>query len=264
MVPLATVAEVRESSGPVLISRYNTFPAAAINGVNPPGVSSGQVIAALEQVAGRQLPEGTAFEWTELTYLQLLEGSAAVFALVGAVVLVFFLLAAQFESWTMPAAILLVVPMCILSAVAGLLLAHSEINIFVQVGLIVLVGLAAKNAIFIVQFAREEQLQGKSSFEATIEASKTRLRPIVMTSFAFILGVVPLMLSRGAGAEMRRTLGIAVFSGMLGVTLFGVFLTPVFYHVISSVEAWWHSRRPTPASAASTSHSPPSAPSAGA
>jgi multidrug efflux pump subunit AcrB len=199
-----------------------------------------------------------------LTYLQLLEGSAAIFALVGAVVLVFFLLAAQFESWTMPAAILLVVPMCILSAIAGLLLAHAEINIFVQVGLIVLVGLAAKNAIFIVQFAREEQLQGKSSYEATIEASKTRLRPIVMTSFAFILGVVPLMLSRGAGAEMRRTLGIAVFAGMLGVTLFGVFLTPVFYHVISSVEAWWRSRHPAPAHEASTADSNPSAPSAGA
>ena len=264
MVPLATVAEVRESSGPVSISRYNTFPAAAINGVSPPGVSSGQVISALERVAARQLPEGTSYEWTELTYLQLLEGSAAIFALVGAVVLVFFLLAAQFESWTMPAAILLVVPMCILSAIAGLLLAHAEINIFVQVGLIVLVGLAAKNAIFIVQFAREEQLQGKSSYEATIEASKTRLRPIVMTSFAFILGVVPLMLSRGAGAEMRRTLGIAVFAGMLGVTLFGVFLTPVFYHVISSVEAWWRSRHPAPAHEASTADSNPSAPSAGA
>jgi len=264
MVPLATVAEVRESSGPVSISRYNTFPAAAINGVSPPGVSSGQVISALERVAARQLPEGTAYEWTELTYLQLLEGSAAIFALVGAVVLVFFLLAAQFESWTMPAAILLVVPMCILSAIAGLLLAHAEINIFVQVGLIVLVGLAAKNAIFIVQFAREEQLQGKSSYEATIEASKTRLRPIVMTSFAFILGVVPLMLSRGAGAEMRRTLGIAVFAGMLGVTLFGVFLTPVFYHVISSVEAWWRSRHPAPAHEAPTADSNPSAPSAGA
>jgi multidrug efflux pump len=263
MVPLATVVTVRESSGPVSISRYNTFPAAALNGVSPPGVSSGQVISAIERVADRQLPVGTAFEWTELTYLQLQEGNAAVFALVGAVVLVFFLLAAQFESWTMPAAILLVVPMCLLSALAGLWMARAEINIFVQVGLIVLVGLAAKNAIFIVQFAREEQLRGKSSHEATIAASKTRLRPIVMTSFAFVLGVVPLMLAHGAGAEMRRTLGVAVFAGMLGVTLFGVFLTPVFYHVISTLEGWWHPRHPlsSPSEPSSPSISP--APSAG-
>ena len=263
MVPLATVVTVRESSGPVSISRYNTFPAAALNGVSPPGVSSGQVISAIERLADRQLPVGTAFEWTELTYLQLQEGNAAVFALVGAVVLVFFLLAAQFESWTMPAAILLVVPMCLLSALAGLWMAHAEINIFVQVGLIVLVGLAAKNAIFIVQFAREEQLRGKSSHEATIAASKTRLRPIVMTSFAFVLGVVPLMLAHGAGAEMRRTLGVAVFAGMLGVTLFGVFLTPVFYHVISTLEGWWHPRHPlsSPSEPSSPSISP--APSAG-
>jgi multidrug efflux pump len=263
MVPLATVVTVRESSGPVSISRYNTFPAAALHGVSPPGVSSGQVISAIERLADRQLPVGTAFEWTELTYLQLQEGNAAVFALVGAVVLVFFLLAAQFESWTMPAAILLVVPMCLLSALAGLWMARAEINIFVQVGLIVLVGLAAKNAIFIVQFAREEQLRGKSSHEATIAASKTRLRPIVMTSFAFVLGVVPLMLAHGAGAEMRRTLGVAVFAGMLGVTLFGVFLTPVFYHVISTLEGWWHPRHPlsSPSEPSSPSISP--APSAG-
>lgn len=263
MVPLATVVSVRDSSGPVSISRYNTFPAAALNGVSPPGVSSGQVIAAIDRVADRQLPVGTAFEWTELTYLQLREGNAALFALVGAVVLVFFLLAAQFESWTMPAAILLVVPLCILSALAGLWIVHAEINIFVQVGLIVLVGLAAKNAIFIVQFAREEQLRGKSSHEATIAASQTRLRPIVMTSFAFVLGVVPLMLAHGAGAEMRRTLGVAVFAGMLGVTLFGVFLTPVFYHVISMIERSWQPRRPVPSPSEPSSPTTSPAPSAG-
>jgi multidrug efflux pump len=225
-----------------------------LNGVAAPGVSSGQVIAAVEQLAAERLPRGTAFEWTELTYLQILEGSAAVFALLGAVVLVYFLLAAQFESWLMPAAILLVVPMCLLSAIAGLLLAHSEINIFVQVGLIVLVGLAAKNAIFIVQFAREEQAH-KPSLEATVAAVEARLRPIVMTSFAFILGVVPLMLGHGAGAEMRYTLGVAVFSGMLGVTLFGLVLTPVFYHVLNWVTG---QLGPLPAPVAETPHTPSS------
>lgn len=254
MVPLATVATARDTTGPVLIGRYNTHPAAALNGVAAPGVSSGQVIAAVEQLAAERLPRGTAFEWTELTYLQILEGSAAVFALLGAVVLVYFLLAAQFESWLMPAAILLVVPMCLLSAIAGLLLAHSEINIFVQVGLIVLVGLAAKNAIFIVQFAREEQAH-KPSLEATVAAVEARLRPIVMTSFAFILGVVPLMLGHGAGAEMRYTLGVAVFSGMLGVTLFGLVLTPVFYHVLNWVTG---QLGPLPAPVAETPHTPSS------
>jgi multidrug efflux pump subunit AcrB len=165
--------------------------------------------------------------------MQILAGSTAIFAFVGAVVLVFLVLAAQYESWSMPLAVILVVPMCVLSAVIGVALMRMDINIFVQVGFVVLVGLASKNAILVVEFARElRRVQGIGPFEAAIGASKTRLRPIVMTSFAFILGVAPLVVATGAGAEMRRTLGTAVFSGMLGVTLFGLLLTPVFYYVI--------------------------------
>ena len=167
-----------------------------------------------------------------MTYLQLIEGSAAIFAFIGAVLLVYLVLAAQYESWTMPVAVLLVVPMCLLSAVVGLWMQRLDLNIFVQVGFIVLVGLAAKNAILIVETARHRKQAGCSRFDAAVEASKDRLRPIVMTSLAFILGVVPLLVSHGAGAEMRRTLGVAVFSGMLGVTVFGIFLTPVFYYVV--------------------------------
>ncbi|MEX0978520.1 MAG: efflux RND transporter permease subunit, partial [Pirellulales bacterium] len=176
------------------------------------------------------------YEWNELTYMQILAGSTAVFAFVGAVVLVFLVLAAQYESWSMPLAVILVVPMCLLCAIAGVAMARMDVNIFVQVGFIVLVGLASKNAILVVEFARElQKLQGLGAFEATIAASKTRLRPIVMTSFAFILGVAPLVVAKGAGAEMRRTLGTAVFSGMLGVTFFGLMLTPVFYYVVERV-----------------------------
>jgi multidrug efflux pump len=187
----------------------------------------------MERLADETLPISIVPEWTELTYMQILAGNTAIFAFVGAVVLVFLVLAAQYESWSMPLAVILVVPMCVLSAVAGVALARMDLNIFVQVGFIVLVGLASKNAILVVEFARElRRTMGLSAFDATIAASKTRLRPIVMTSFAFILGVAPLVIASGAGAEMRRTLGTAVFSGMLGVTGFGLLLTPVFYYVV--------------------------------
>ena len=234
MLPLGTVADIVDASGPVMLTRYNMYPAAAINGAWLPGVSSGQVIQTMETLATDNLLAGTmAFEWTELTFMQKLAGSTAIFAFVGAVVLVFLVLAAQYESWSMPLAVILVVPMCVLCAVAGVALAKMDINIFVQVGFVVLVGLASKNAILVVEFAREVQrVEGLSPFAATIMASKTRLRPIIMTSFAFILGVAPLVIATGAGAEMRRTLGTAVFSGMLGVTFFGLVLTPVFYYVI--------------------------------
>jgi multidrug efflux pump len=182
------------------------------------------------------------FEWTELTFLQLQEGSAVFLAFGGAVVLVFLVLAAQYESYSLPLAIILVVPMCLLSALVGVAIIKSDINIFVQVGFIVLVGLAAKNAILIVAFAKAAQEAGQSRFDATLAACRSRLRPIIMTSFAFILGVVPLMMAHGAGAEMRRTLGTAVFSGMLGVTFFGIFLTPVFYYVIQ----WFIERNAPP------------------
>jgi multidrug efflux pump subunit AcrB len=242
MVPLMSVASVMERPGPVLILRYNMYPSAAINGMPAPGISSGQAIDAMEKWTQHNITEhahGMRSEWTELALLQLQTGNTAMLAFVLAVVLVFLVLAAQYESWALPLAVILVVPMCLLCSVAGVLMARMDINIFTQVGFIVLVGLACKNAILIVEFAKAEREAGVPRFEATLEACQLRLRPIMMTSFAFILGVVPLVLAEGAGAEMRRTLGTAVFSGMLGVTLFGIFLTPVFYFVIQ----WFSDRR---------------------
>jgi multidrug efflux pump len=182
-------------------------------------------------------------EWTELALLQLQTGNTAMWVFFLAVLLVFLVLAAQYESWSLPLAVILVVPMCLLCAIAGVIVTRSDINIFTQIGFLVLVGLACKNAILIVEFAKSQREAGRTRTEATLDACRLRLRPIIMTSFAFILGVVPLMLSEGAGAEMRRTLGVAVFSGMLGVTLFGIFLTPVFYFVIQ----WFKDQRPAPA-----------------
>jgi multidrug efflux pump subunit AcrB len=241
MVPLMSMASVEDREGPVLIMRYNMYPAAAINGTPAPGVSSGEAIHEMEGWAGEKLPQGMRSEWTELALLQLQTGNTAMVAFVLAVVLVFLVLAAQYESWSLPLAVILVVPMCLLSAIVGVQMARMDINIFTQVGFIVLVGLACKNAILIVEFAKAEREAGIPTFQATLEACQLRLRPIMMTSFAFILGVVPLVLAEGAGAEMRRTLGTAVFSGMLGVTLFGIFLTPVFYYVIQ----WISDRRGT-------------------
>lgn len=233
MIPLGTFATVRESVGPPSIIRYNSYPAAPITGVPAPGVSSGSVIDAVKQIAERELSPAMGFEWTELTLLQVLAGSTAILAFAAAVVFVFLVLSAQYESWALPLSVILVVPMCLLFSILGVALADSDINIFVQIGFIVLVGLASKNAILIVEYARELQdREGKSVSDAAVEASRLRLRPILMTSFAFILGVVPLVLASGAGAEMRTTLGVAVFSGMIGVTLFGIFLTPVFYFVV--------------------------------
>jgi multidrug efflux pump len=232
MVPLAAFASVQFVSGPVMISRYNMYPSAAIHADAGPGISSGQAIDALYQTANAALPQAMRTEWTELAYLQLQTGNTAMWVFVLAVVLVFLVLAAQYESWALPLAVILVVPMCLLCAVAGVVFARHDINIFTQIGFLVLVGLACKNAILIVEYAKAQKEGGQSRLEATLSAVKLRLRPIIMTSFAFILGVVPLMVSAGAGAEMRRTLGTAVFAGMLGVTLFGIFLTPVFFYVI--------------------------------
>ncbi|MFN0018680.1 MAG: efflux RND transporter permease subunit [Pirellulaceae bacterium] len=232
MVPLGSIASVREIGGPALVLRYDGAPAAAVNGGSLPGVSSGDMIAAVQGVGDQQLPQGMELRWTELTYLQILAGNTALVVFALAVLLVFLVLAAQYESLTLPFAVILVVPMCLLCSVAGVAMAGMDINIFVQIGFVVLVGLASKNAILIVEFAKEKQAHGESAATATVEACRQRLRPIMMTSLAFILGVVPLALAAGAGAEMRSTLGIAVFSGMLGVTIFGIFLTPVFYYVI--------------------------------
>ena len=234
MVPLETMITVRDVAGPAIVNHYNSKPSAEISGNTAPGVSSGQAIGLMEQICRQELPAGMGFEWTELTYQQIEAGKDLLTKLVFplAVVFVFLVLSAQYESWSLPMAIILIVPMCLLAAIAGIWIMRMDNNIFTQIGLVVLVGLASKNAILIVEFAKQLQDEGKDAREATIEASKLRLRPILMTSFAFILGVVPLVLAKGAGAEMRVALGVAVFSGMLGVTVFGIFFTPVFYVVI--------------------------------
>jgi multidrug efflux pump subunit AcrB len=232
MVPFGSLMQVRDVEGPVLVMRYNMYPAAAINGNPGPGVSSGQAIDVMQSLVREQIPQTMRPEWTELALLQLATGHTAMLVFVLAVVLVFLVLAAQYESWSLPLAVILVVPMCLLCSIAGVWMARQDINIFTQIGFVVLVGLACKNAILIVEFARAQRDAGVPRYQATLEACKLRLRPIMMTSFAFILGVLPLVISVGAGAEMRRTLGTAVFAGMLGVTLFGIFLTPVFFYVI--------------------------------
>jgi multidrug efflux pump len=243
MVPLSTLADVRNISGPVMVMRYNMYPAAAINGNVAPGTSSGEAIKLMQGLMRDALPPAMGYEWTELTYMQILAGSTAMAVFALAVVLVFLVLAAQYESWSLPLAVILVVPMCLLCSIAGVAIRRMDVNIFTQIGFVVLVGLASKNAILIVEFARQQRHSGMARREATIEACRLRLRPIMMTSLAFILGVVPLVIAEGAGAEMRRTLGTAVFSGMLGVTLFGIFLTPVFFYVIQGVTDWQQRRR---------------------
>jgi multidrug efflux pump len=245
MVPLSTIANVRAVSGPVMIYRYNMYSAAPVNGGPAPGVSSGQAIDLMYGMARQETNQvqGLYPEWTELALLQLQTGNTAMYVFVLAVVLVFLVLAAQYESWSLPLAVILVVPMCLLCSIAGVIVARLDVNIFTQIGFVVLVGLACKNAILIVEYAKQQSEAGKSRYEATLAACKLRLRPIMMTSLAFILGVVPLVLSVGAGAEMRRTLGTAVFAGMLGVTLFGIFLTPVFYYVIQACGEWYAARQ---------------------
>src|SRR5256885_6820286 len=230
MVPLGTLVKVKEAYGPDRAMRYNGYPAAEINGAPAPGFSSGQAEALMARLARENLPKGTAFEWTELTYQRILAGNTAIYVYPLCLLLVFLVLAAQYESFRLPLAIILIVPMCLLFAIAGVWLKGSDDNIFTQIGLIVLVGLACKNAILIVEFAKHKQDEGGlSPAEAAIEASRLRLRPILMTSIAFVAGVFPLVISRGAGSEMRQAMGVAVFAGMIGVTLFGLFLTPVFY-----------------------------------
>jgi multidrug efflux pump len=229
MVPLSALLNVRASAGPERAMRYNGFLSADISGGPAPGYSSGQAQAAIERIAAETLPTGFSFEWTELTYQEILAGNSAIFVYPIAILLVFLVLAALYESLTLPLSIIMIVPMGLLAAMAGVWLSNGDNNIFTQIGLIVLVGLSAKNAILIVEFARELEFTGRSPIEAAIEASRLRLRPILMTSFAFVMGVVPLVFSTGAGAEMRHAMGVAVFAGMIGVTMFGIFLTPVFY-----------------------------------
>ncbi|OOG62424.1 multidrug efflux RND transporter permease subunit [Rhodanobacter sp. B04] len=235
MVPLGSFVTVQQGAGPDRVQHYNGYPTAEINGGPAPGFSSGQAQAAMEKLAKDNLPDGMSFEWTELTYQQILAGNTAILVFPLCVLLVFLVLSSLYESWSLPLAVILIVPMVLLSAIAGVWLSGGDNNIFTQIGLIVLVGLACKNAILIVEFARERQHEGLSRHEAVLEAAKLRLRPILMTSFAFIMGVVPLVTSHGAGAEMRHAMGVAVFSGMLGVTIFGLIYTPLFYVVIRAL-----------------------------
>ncbi|HVT71957.1 MAG TPA: efflux RND transporter permease subunit [Lacunisphaera sp.] len=243
LVPLGSLVKVHETYGPDRVMRYNGYPAAEINGAPAPGYSSGQAEAAMEKLAAETLPKGMVLDWTELVYQKLIAGNTAVYIFPLSIFLVFLVLAAQYESFRLPFAVILIVPMALLSAFVGLWLTHGENNVFTQIGLIVLIGLAAKNAILIVEFAVKLREEGKGIVEAAVEASRLRLRPILMTSIAFIAGVFPLVVSHGAGAEMRRAMGVAVFAGMIGVTFFGLFLTPVFYAVLERLGV----RQPAPA-----------------
>ncbi|MDU4244123.1 MAG: multidrug efflux RND transporter permease subunit, partial [Varibaculum cambriense] len=232
MIPLGTLVNITRTSGPDRVMRYNGYPSADITGGAAPGYSSGQATAAIEKIVSETLPEGMTYEWTDLTYQEKQTGNSALYIFPLAVFLAFLILAAQYNSWSLPFAVLLIAPMALLSAIAGVWLSNGDNNIFTQIGFVVLVGLAAKNAILIVEFARARESEGVDPLAAVLEAARLRLRPILMTSLAFIAGVVPLVIASGAGAEMRHAMGIAVFAGMLGVTLFGLLLTPVFYVVV--------------------------------
>ena len=236
MIPLGSVVDVKESFGPEIASRYNAYRSADLNGNAAPGYSSGQAQDAITEILEETLPQGVDFEWTELTYQQILAGNTAIYIFPLCIFFVFLVLAAQYESLALPLAVIMIVPMAILSAIIGVFLSGGDNNIFTQISLFVLAGLACKNAILIVEFARELEREGLSTVDAAVKASHMRLRPILMTSFAFIMGVLPLALSHGAGAEMRQAIGIAVFSGMLGVTFFGLVFTPIFYVLFRSLE----------------------------
>ncbi|MDO5580533.1 MAG: multidrug efflux RND transporter permease subunit [Planctomycetia bacterium] len=235
MVPLGSLVTIKDYNGPLAVNRFNMFPSAAIIGAPAEGISSGESLAIMEDLCRDNLPNSMNYEWSELALLEKTAGNTALLTFFLAIVFVFLVLAALYESWTLPLAIIMVVPMCLLSSLFGVLLCNLDMNIFTQIGFLVLVGLACKNAILIVEFAKAKQNDGLSRVDATLEACRLRIRPIIMTSLAFILGVVPLLISSGAGHEMRYTLGVAVFSGMIGVTLFGIFLTPVFYSIIQMI-----------------------------
>jgi multidrug efflux pump len=250
MIPLSSLMRVKDSYGPDRVQRYNAYVSADMNGGPAPGVSSGTAQAIFEQIAKETLPKGIAYEWTDLTFQEILSGNTMIYVFPLCVLLVFLVLAAQYESWTLPLAVILIVPMSILCALIGVKVTGGDNNIFTQIALFVLVGLASKNAILIVEFARELEDHGRTVLQAALEACRLRLRPILMTSIAFIMGVVPLVFSSGAGSEMRHAMGVAVFAGMLGVTFFGLFLTPVFYVLLRTLAQRMEKKSPADAAAA--------------
>jgi len=230
-VPLGSFTTVSDVTGPYRVPRYNLYPAAELDGAPAPGYSQGQAIQTMQQLAAETLPDGFGYEWTTLAFQQVRAGNTAMFAFALAVVFVFLVLAAQFESVTLPLAVIMIVPMCLVAAISGVILRGQDNNILTQVGFVVLIGLAAKNAILIVEFAKQLEDQGRGRAAAAVESAGLRLRPILMTSLAFIFGVMPLVWAIGAGAELRQMLGTAVFAGMIGVTAFGLIFTPIFYVV---------------------------------
>ena len=244
MVPLGSVVALKATSGTDRVVRHNLYPTAEVQMGTLPGRSSGQTLAATARIAEATLPAGIGYEWTELAYQQTNTSNVGLLVFPLSVLFVFLVLTAQYESWSLPLAIVLIVPLCLLFAITALLLRGMDVNILAQIGFVVLIGLASKNAILIVEFARQQEHEGKDRFTAAIDAAQLRLRPILMTSFAFIAGVIPLMVASGAGSEMRQVLGTVVFGGMLGVTVIGLFLTPVFYTVI---RGWVLRREPVPA-----------------
>jgi multidrug efflux pump subunit AcrB len=243
MVPLGSLVTFREIAGPERVPRYNLFPSVEVNGSAATGISSGQALEIMQKIAAEALPPGITFEWTDLSYQEKKAGRTGYFIFALSVLFVFLALSAQYESWSLPFSIILIVPMCLLAATFGVWLEGKEINILTQISFVVLIGLASKNAILIVEFARQIEEEGKDVVTATVEACRRRLRPIIMTSLAFTLGVVPLYQATGAGYEMRQALGIAVFWGMIGVTLFGLVFTPVFYIVIRRFTLWRQARK---------------------
>jgi multidrug efflux pump subunit AcrB len=245
MVMLGSVVDFKDVSGPDRVARYNLYPAAELQGEALPGVSSATAINVMKKLAEDTLPSGFSYDWTDLSYQQVNGANTGLFVFPICVLFVYLVLAAQYGSWSLPFSVILIVPMCLLAATVGVRIMHQDVNILTQIGFIVLVGLAAKNAILIVEFARDIENGGKPRLEAVIDACRLRLRPILMTSFAFILGVLPLVVSSGSGSEMRQAVGVAVFFGMLGVTLFGLLFTPIFYMVVRNLAEGKNEGKPT-------------------
>jgi hydrophobe/amphiphile efflux-1 (HAE1) family protein len=244
MVLLGSVVNFHDTSGPDRVARYNLYPSSEVQGDTTPGTSSATAIATMKRLAEQTLPSGLFYEWTDLSYQQVTGGNTGLYVFPICVLFVFLVLAAQYGSWSLPFAVILIVPMCLLAATIGVRIMGQDVNILTQIGFVVLVGLAAKNAILIVEFARDIELEGRPRLEAVIEACRLRLRPILMTSFAFILGVLPLVISTGSGSEMRQAVGVAVFFGMLGVTLFGLVFTPIFYIIVRNLADRSSRRKP--------------------